>query len=209
MSHDMDPRVDKTRRHLRQALITLLQNERVENISVQELTTTAAVTRGTFYLHYKDKPAFVDQALDDLVTDLFDEAIVSVPVGEIITNPLDPLRRVNVLSLSKALGYVDQHAEAFKTLLLNQSQLAVNRRINEQLTAWMQRFYDDFEDQFADLEVPVSIQIAYYVSATTGIITDWLAHDMIYTPRYLTKCIKKLHHLMTARNITFTDFFVQ
>ena len=209
MSHEVDPRVDKTRRRLRQALITLLQSETVENISVEELTATADVTRGTFYLHYKDKPAFVDQALEDLVTELFEQAIVTVAIGDVITNPADPLKRVQVLSLSKALGYIDQHAEAFKTLLLNQRQLAVNGRINQQLTDWMQRFYHDFEDQFADLEVPVSIQIAYYVSATVGLITDWLENDMIYTPRYLTKCIKKMHHLMTAGNITFTDFFVQ
>jgi len=209
MSHEIDPRVDKTRRRLRQSLITLLQTQKVENISVQQLTATAEVTRGTFYLHYKDKPDFVNQALDDLVTDLFKEAIISVPISDVMTNPIDPLRRVQVLSLSQALTYIDQHAEAFKTLLLNQSQLAVNRRIDEQLTAWMQQFYHDFEDQFADLEVPVSIQIAYYVSSTVGLITDWLANDMIYTPRYLTKCIKKLHHLMTVGNITFTDFFVQ
>ncbi|MFC6181970.1 TetR/AcrR family transcriptional regulator [Lactiplantibacillus daowaiensis] len=209
MSHEIDPRVDKTRRRLRQALITLLQAQKVENISVQQLTATAAVTRGTFYLHYKDKPDFIDQALDDLVTELFEKAIVTVSIDEVITNPSDPLRRVQVFSLSNALSYIDQHAEAFRTLLLEQRQLAISRRMNQQLTKWMQQFYHDFEDQFADLEVPVSIQIAYYVSATLGLITDWLANDMIYTPRYLTKCIKKMHHLMTVGNITFTDFFVQ
>lgn len=41
MSHEVDPRVDKTRRRLRQALITLLQTETVDNISVQKLTSTA------------------------------------------------------------------------------------------------------------------------------------------------------------------------
>ncbi|MFB9770586.1 TetR/AcrR family transcriptional regulator [Lactiplantibacillus modestisalitolerans] len=209
MSHEVDPRVDKTRRRLRQALITLLQTETVENISVQQLTSTAEVTRGTFYLHYKDKPTFIKQALDDLIDELFEQGIKRVAIGDVITNPADPLQRVTVLSLSAALGYIDQHAEAFKTLLLDQQQLAVNQRINTQLTKWMNAFYRDFEDQFADLEVPVSVQVSYYVSATIGLITDWLANDMIYTPRYLTKCIKKMHHLMTARNITFTDFFVQ
>ncbi|CAM3105271.1 TetR/AcrR family transcriptional regulator [Lactiplantibacillus plajomi] len=209
MSHDIDPRVDKTRRRLRRALITLLQTETVENISVQKLTSTASVTRGTFYLHYKDKPAFIDQALEDLVTELFDAAIVTVGIGDVMTNPAAPLRRVQVLSLSRALGYIDAHAEAFQTLLLDQRQLAVSQRINRQLTSWMQRFYRDFQDQFADLEVPINVQIAYYVSATVGLITDWLANDMIYTPHYLTKCIKKLHHLMTTRSISFTDFFVQ
>ncbi|MGY5438316.1 TetR/AcrR family transcriptional regulator C-terminal domain-containing protein [Lactiplantibacillus argentoratensis] len=191
MSHEVDPRVDKTRRRLRQALITLLQTETVDNISVQKLTSTAAVTRGTFYLHYKDKPAFVDQALDDLVSELFETAIVTVSVSDIMTNPADPLQRVHVFSLSKALDYISLHAEAFETLLLDQRQLAVNQRINQQMTTWMTKFHRDFQDQFADLEVPVSIQIAYYVSATVGLITDWLANDMIYTPHYLTKCIKK------------------
>ncbi|MFH7580501.1 TetR/AcrR family transcriptional regulator [Lactiplantibacillus plantarum] len=209
MSHEVDPRVDKTRRRLRQALITLLQTQTVDNISVQKLTSTAAVTRGTFYLHYKDKPAFVDQALDDLVSELFETAIVTVSVGDIMTNPADPLQRVHVFSLSKALGYISQHAEAFETLLLDQRQLAVNQRINQQMTTWMTKFHRDFQDQFADLEVPVSIQIAYYVSATVGLITDWLANDMIYTPHYLTKCIKKMHHLMTVGSISFTDFFVK
>lgn len=209
MSHEVDPRVDKTRRRLRKALITLLQTESVENISVQKLTSTASVTRGTFYLHYKDKPAFVDQALDDLVTELFETAMITVSVGDIMTNPIDPLQRVQVLSLSKALGYISQHAEAFETLLLHQRQLAVNQRINQQMTTWMDKFYHQFEAQFADLEVPVSIQIAYYVSATVGLITDWLENDMIYTPHYLTKCIKKMHHLMTMSNISFTDFFVK
>ena len=209
MSHEVDPRVDKTRRRLRQALITLLQTETVDNISVQKLTSTAAVTRGTFYLHYKDKPAFVDQALDDLVSELFETAIVTVSVGDIMTNPADPLQRVHVFSLSKALSYISQHAEAFETLLLDQRQLAVNQRINQQMTTWMTKFHRDFQDQFADLEVPVSIQIAYYVSATVGLITDWLANDMIYTPHYLTNCIKKMHHFMTVGSISFTDFFVK
>jgi len=208
MSHEIDPRVDKTRRRLRRALITLLQTKTVDNISVQQLTSTASVTRGTFYLHYKDKPAFVERALDDLVSELFEEAIVTVSVGDVITNPIDPLQRVRVLSLSKALSYISEHAEAFHTLLLDQRQLAVSQRINQQLTKWMQDFYEDFKDQFADLDVPISIQIAYYVSATVGLITDWLEKDMIYTPHYLTKCIKKMHHLMTIGNISFTDFFV-
>ncbi len=144
MSHDVDPRVDKTRRRLRQALITLLQTERVENISVQKLTSTAAVTRGTFYLHYKDKPAFVDQALEDLVTELFDQAIVTVAIGDVITNPADPLRRVQVLSPPKALGYIYQPAAGFQTLLLDPRPFAVNRRVNPQLTKWVEGVYHDF-----------------------------------------------------------------
>lgn len=55
----LDPRVIKTRTNLRHALVYLMQNEKIDNISVQKITETAHITRGTFYLHYKDKKDFV------------------------------------------------------------------------------------------------------------------------------------------------------
>ena len=49
-----DPRVIKTRNSLRKALVYLMRREKLEDISVQKITETANITRGTFYLHYKD-----------------------------------------------------------------------------------------------------------------------------------------------------------
>ena len=50
-----DPRVIKTRNSLRKALVYLMRRDKIENISVQKITETANITRGTFYLHYRDK----------------------------------------------------------------------------------------------------------------------------------------------------------
>lgn len=43
-----DPRVVKTQTNLRRALVYLMQHEKLENISVQKITKTANITRGTF-----------------------------------------------------------------------------------------------------------------------------------------------------------------
>ena len=50
----VDRRVRKTRRQLRECLITLLKEKKVQDITVRELTDMADLNRGTFYLHYKD-----------------------------------------------------------------------------------------------------------------------------------------------------------
>ena len=50
----VDRRVRKTRRQLRECLITLLKEKKVQDITVGELTDMADLNRGTFYLHYKD-----------------------------------------------------------------------------------------------------------------------------------------------------------
>ena len=59
----VDPRVVKTRSSLRKALVYLMKHEKLENISVQKITETANITRGTFYLHYKDKRDFIKSAI--------------------------------------------------------------------------------------------------------------------------------------------------
>ena len=50
----VDRRVRKTRKQLRECLISLLKQKKVQDITVRELTDMADLNRGTFYLHYKD-----------------------------------------------------------------------------------------------------------------------------------------------------------
>ena len=50
----VDRRVRRTRKQLRECLVTLLKQKKVQDITVRELTELADLNRGTFYLHYKD-----------------------------------------------------------------------------------------------------------------------------------------------------------
>lgn len=49
-----DRRVRRTKKLLKQALISLLLEKDIKDISIIELTDAADINRGTFYLHYKD-----------------------------------------------------------------------------------------------------------------------------------------------------------
>ncbi|MCO4612962.1 transcriptional regulator, TetR family [Streptococcus infantarius subsp. infantarius] len=48
----MAKRQTETKNYLRQSLAKLLLEKRFEVISVSDLTKTAGINRGTFYLHY-------------------------------------------------------------------------------------------------------------------------------------------------------------
>lgn len=50
-----DPRVRQTRNRLGMALITLIQEKPIDDITVQEVLSRAGVGRSTFYLHFRDK----------------------------------------------------------------------------------------------------------------------------------------------------------
>lgn len=58
-----DPRVMRTRNLIRDALFTLLEQKPFSDISVQDIAERATINRATFYAHFQDKFAL----LEDLV----------------------------------------------------------------------------------------------------------------------------------------------
>jgi len=67
----VDPRILRTRRMLREAMLSLLETEAFDTISVQKVAERATVNRATFYAHYVDREAL----LEDLVKSRFDELL--------------------------------------------------------------------------------------------------------------------------------------
>jgi AcrR family transcriptional regulator len=57
----LDPRVLRTRQLLQDALRRLLQEKEFDKISVQDITEAATLNRATFYAHYTDKFALLEE----------------------------------------------------------------------------------------------------------------------------------------------------
>ena len=49
-----DRRVRKTKKALRQGLVSLLEKKNLKDVTVRELTDAVDLHRGTFYVHYRD-----------------------------------------------------------------------------------------------------------------------------------------------------------
>ena len=62
-----DKRIIKTKRCLKRAMTEMLEKEDFEHISITELCRKAEVSRITFYSHYGDKYALVDDIFTDMV----------------------------------------------------------------------------------------------------------------------------------------------
>lgn len=62
-----DKRIIKTKRSLKAAVIEMLSKQSFEKISITELCRKADVSRITFYSHYSDKYALVDDVFNDMV----------------------------------------------------------------------------------------------------------------------------------------------
>jgi AcrR family transcriptional regulator len=69
----VDPRIRRSKQMLREALAKLLSERDFNAISVQDITERATVNRATFYDHYPDKAALVQ----DMVGEQFDQILAS------------------------------------------------------------------------------------------------------------------------------------
>lgn len=63
-----DKRIIKTKRNLKETLISMLAKEDFEHISITELCRRAEISRITFYSHYSDKYALLDDIFSDMIT---------------------------------------------------------------------------------------------------------------------------------------------
>ena len=62
-----DRRITKTKRSLKEAMVSMLSKEDFEHISITELCREAEVSRITFYSHYNDKYALLDDIFNDML----------------------------------------------------------------------------------------------------------------------------------------------
>lgn len=96
----VDPRVTRTRKLIRDALIALLAEKSFESISVHDIAERATVNRATFYAHYTDKFALLNALIREDVAARLSEG--------------DPLRAPNIRATLLAVGknvfaFVDSH----------------------------------------------------------------------------------------------------
>lgn len=76
-----DRRTRKTKKAIKEALATLLQNRALKNISVSQITELADISRSTFYAHYQDIYDLYDQMENDVLEDI-SRIIVEAPSHE-------------------------------------------------------------------------------------------------------------------------------
>ena len=62
-----DKRIAKTKKNLKNAMLAMLGEKDFEHITITELCRAAEISRITFYSHYSDKYALLDEIFDDML----------------------------------------------------------------------------------------------------------------------------------------------
>jgi AcrR family transcriptional regulator len=180
-----DRRAVRTRRALREALITLILEKGYDAITVQDITDRADLNRGTLYLHYRDK----QDLLLSICADVFDElaAQLTPAVPEHLT--VDVPERNLILIYQHAAA----NADFYRVMFGDHGVPAFIKRLRHLIAQWSLARLEALRALGVPLALLPSEFTANYISgALIGIIEWWLENDMPLTPEELARCTLQL-----------------
>jgi AcrR family transcriptional regulator len=62
----------RSRRLIRQAFVELIQEKKLEKITVTDIVTRADINRGTFYAHYQDTRAVIEEIENEIIAKMLE-----------------------------------------------------------------------------------------------------------------------------------------
>lgn len=158
----VDPRSVRTKRMLTEALVVLAGEKSILNLTVRELASAAGINRATFYRHYANVPAFVEELIDDLLDGLVD------------THELARACEVDEQSYYRSwLAFAQDNKALFSVLLSANGAPEFRRRlIQNGVDAWSYILRPGRVEELD--EVQGGYIAAYITSAHVGVLTRWL-----------------------------------
>ena len=164
-----DRRVQRTRRLLHKALMSLILEKKYESITVQEILDRADVGRSTFYLHYQDK--------DELLVNGFEylQHFLESLDGATAAAPGKSYERIIGFSLAM-FEHAYEYRRVNRALLGSGAETVARRRIHSILLAIVQRELKQELQTRKRSNLPVSPELLadFLVSTYTSVLSSWL-----------------------------------
>ncbi|RAV22513.1 TetR/AcrR family transcriptional regulator [Paenibacillus contaminans] len=184
-----DPRVVRTRQLLRKALIELMEERDYDSISVQDIADRATVKRATFYLHFVDKPAFVQKLSDELLEELSAEIIV--PFNE-EGDTFDFLSGEPHPSFVRLFHHISERFDLYRALLVrNRIPYFADGLLNV-IHEFVARGIDYAEPDDRNLSAAREVAVKYVESAFLEVIVWWIRNLMPYSEEEIAGQLMRL-----------------
>ncbi len=162
---NVDSRVRRTKRLLRQGLTELLKEKSIKKITVRELSERVDINRGTFYLHYKDIYDLVDQIEQELFAE-YESILSNYTIADLKPQP----HKV----FSDMCGFLYANREICAVLLGNNGDIDFIFNMRKFLRDKCLR--DIANTYKTDNTGLYDYVYTYFEAGTTGVIRYWLEH---------------------------------
>lgn len=175
-----DRRVRKTKKLLKESLIELMNDKKVKDITIKDITERADLNRGTFYLHYLDIYDLLSQIEDEIITNL--------------TTLLKTFNETQTLSsydlLEQLFNYLYENKEIFRVLLYTNSDTQFLNKLQILIETMglytLQNIYQDTQP------ILYTYFLSFISSGVIGMVEHWFKNGMTLTPSEMASMVDQM-----------------
>ena len=173
----------KTKKLIQQSFIKILEKKPFESITIGEITKTAKINRGTFYLHFEDKYDLLEQMEQQLISDLgahLDKLQSSY-------SPHHTFEKQQENLASTLFFFIGMHSPILKIFLSDHGRAGFHIRFRDAFSEKVSVNLEKIEGFGDKLSVPIAYFFSFITSAFLGLIEQWVQNDLDKTPSEMTK----------------------
>jgi AcrR family transcriptional regulator len=181
----IDLRVRRTHKLLWEALMAELSERTIEEITVSDICERAMVHRTTFYKHYEDKYALLEQGIRQMYDDLLAEEEHKPPSSYSVEHPPPYIIRL--------FEHAAQHQRFYKLMVCGEGIGRFQKLVKEYIAAVVSAKVHELPHANQQFAVPIDMHAHFVSGATLSLLAWWLEHDMPFTPHQMAQYLLSPH----------------
>ncbi len=181
----IDLRVRRTHKLLWEALMAELSQRNFEEITVKEICERAMVHRTTFYKHYEDKYALLEQGMRQMYDALVAEW--HTPLSEVSGDNPPPLYFIRLFE------HVAQHQQFYKLMLCGDGVGRFQKLVKNYITEVAEAKMRELAPESEPLTVPLAMHVQFFAGAVLSLLAWWLENDRPLTPHQMAQYLLSRH----------------
>jgi AcrR family transcriptional regulator len=187
MARKLDRRVQRTRKLLRDAMMSLILEEGYDAISIQDITEKANLGRATFYLHFKDKDELLLDVMEQFIAD-FMEQVPQISQAQ--------WRMDDTKALTRLFDFAAEHYDLYRILIIGSGGITAAKQLRQSvagnITGIIQQ---EIEEQGAQPVLPTDFIASHFAGSLLSTIYWWLDSDLPYTAEEMAEMYQKVNLL--------------
>jgi AcrR family transcriptional regulator len=168
----VDRRIAKSQEAIKKAIVELMADKNFDDITIQDISDRANVSRGTIYLHYLDKYDLLDKLIAEHINEM-----------RVICESSSDLDFVD--ANLPWFEYLENHYLFFSTMLASKGAPSFRSQFREFLVEEFKDEVDATQGKNHGLNEDVILQ--FIVASYVGIVEWWITNGMPYPPHIMAE----------------------
>jgi AcrR family transcriptional regulator len=162
-----------------------LSERPIEEITVSDMCERAMVHRTTFYKHYEDKYALLEQGIRQMYDDLLAEEEHLPPGAYSVEHPPPYFIRL--------FEHAGQHQQFYKLMVCGEGIGRFQKLLKEYIAETISTKVHELPQANQHCAVPTDMHAHFVAGATLSLLAWWLEHGMPFTPHQMAQYLLLPH----------------